>query len=156
MEYDNVVNMDTRTVISGIQFGSFSPEQIESYKRSNVFQKEHSEFQPYLLTSLFDNTRAQNTTDEIISWITRLKTTYELDVERIPLNQVQRWHKDDYEIYHETRNYFSVIAVLVEIGNREVKAWSQPLVRHTEGIILFCKKLAGSIISLFRLNDRQF
>lgn len=138
MEYDNVVNMDTRTVISGIQFGSLNPEQIEIFKKSDMG---HSEFQPGILTSMFDNARAQNTTDEIISWITRLKTTYELDVERIPLSHVQRWHRDDYEIYHETRNYFSVIAVLVEIGNREVKSWTQPLVKAAqEGIIAFLLK----------------
>lgn len=145
MEYDNVVNMDTRTVISGIQFGSYSPELIEIYKNCDISKKGRSEFQPDILTSMFDNTRSQNTIDEIISWITRLKTTYELDIERIPLNHVQRWHKDDYEIYHETKNYFSVIAVLVEIGNREVKSWTQPLVKAAqEGIISFLiKKFNG-------------
>jgi len=139
MEYDNVVNMDTRTVISGIQFGSLSPEQTE------IYQKEHSEFQPDLFTSMFDNKQALNTIDEIISWMTGLKIKYELDVERIPLNHVQRWHKDDYEIYHETKNYFSVIAVLVEIGNREVTSWTQPLVRAAqEGIIAFLvRKING-------------
>lgn len=132
MKYDNVVNMDTRTVISGIQFGSFNTEQIE------IYHKECSEFQSDISASLFDSAQAQNTIDEIISWITRLKTTYELDVERIPLSRVQRWIKDDYEIYHETKNYFSVIAVLVEIGSREVTSWTQPLIKAAqEGIIAF-------------------
>jgi oxidase EvaA len=146
MEYDNVVNMDTRTVISGIQFGSFSPEQVEIYKKSDVFQKEHSEFQPYLLTSLFDNTRAQNTTDEIISWITGLKTKYELNVDKIPLNNVLGWQKDDYTIHHKTNNFFSVIAVLVEIGNREVTSWTQPLVKAAqEGLIAFLLKRINGV-----------
>lgn len=146
MEYDNIVNMDTRTVISGIQFGSFCPEQIEIYKKSYIHQKEHSELQPNILASMFDNTQAQNTIDEIISWMTGLKIKYELNVESIPLNHVQRWHKDDNEIYHETRNYFSVIAVLVEIGNREVKSWTQPLVKAAqEGIIAFLVKRINGV-----------
>lgn len=139
MEYDNVVNMDTRTVMSGIQFGSPDLKQIE------IYQKERSEFQPEILTSMFDSTRTQNTTDEIISWITGLKTRYELNVERIPLNLVKGWLKDDYAIYHETKNYFSVIAVLVEIGSREVTSWTQPLIKAAqEGIIAFLiRKING-------------
>lgn len=140
MEYDNIVNMDTRTVISGIQFGSFAPDV-----NSDLYQKKGSKFQPDLLTSLLDNTRSLNTTDEIISWITGLKTTYELNVERIPLKDVKGWLKNDNEIYHETKNYFSVIGVLVEIGNREVTSWTQPLVKaEQEGIIAFLvKKING-------------
>jgi oxidase EvaA len=145
MEYDNVVNMDTRTVISGIQFGSFNPEIIEFYKNIDIYHKQNSQYHSDLLTSMLDNTRALNTVDEIISWITKLKTKYELNVERIPLNNVQKWQKNDYEIYHETKNYFSVIAVLVEIGSREVKSWTQPLVKTAqEGIIAFLiKKFYG-------------
>lgn len=137
MEHDNVVNMDTRTVISGIQFGSFSSELMNS----DIYQLERSKFQPDLLTSMFDTTRAQNTIDEIISWITRLKIKYELNVERIPLNNIKEWQKDDYTIHHKTNNFFSVIAVLVEIGNREVTSWTQPLVKAAqEGIIAFLVK----------------
>ena len=94
---------------------------------------------------MLDNTRAVNTIDDVISWITKLKTKYELNVEKIPLNSVQGWKKNDSEIYHETRNYFSVIAVKVEIGSREVKSWTQPLVKASqEGIIAYLvKKING-------------
>ena len=145
MEYDNVVNMDTRTVISGIQFGSCIPGKSESDKNIDVYQKDHAEYHSDLLTSMLDDARALNTIDGIISWITKLKTKYELQVERIPLANVQAWQKDEYEIYHETKNYFSVIAVRVEIGSREVKSWTQPLVKAAqEGIIVFLvKKING-------------
>ncbi|MBI5741727.1 MAG: NDP-hexose 2,3-dehydratase family protein [Nitrospirae bacterium] len=145
MEYDNVVNMDTRTVISGIQFGSLCPEQIELYIKSDFHRKEHTMFQPDILTSMFDNTSARNTIDDIISWITGLKTRYELNVENVPLNSVREWQKDDYAIHHKTKNFFSVIAVLVEIENREVASWTQPLIRAAqEGIISFLmKKFSG-------------
>lgn len=145
MKYDNLVNMDTRTVISGIQFGSFDPAMPGFYKDINICQQDHSEYHSNILQSMLDSTRALHTIDDIISWITGLKTKYELNVEKIPLNLVRRWHKDEYEIYHETKNYFSIIAILVEIGNREVKSWTQPLVKAAqEGIIAFIiKKING-------------
>jgi oxidase EvaA len=104
----------------------------------DIYKKGHSKYQSDLLTSMLDNTRALNTIDDIICWITKLKSKYELNVIRIPLKQVEKWRKDDYEIYHETRTYFSVIGVSVEIGNREVSSWTQPLVKTAqEGIIAF-------------------
>jgi oxidase EvaA len=145
MGHNNVVNMDTRTVISGIQFGSFSLNLPEPDKNIDIYQGGHSAYHSDLLISMLDDTRALNAIDGIISWITKLKTKYELDVKRIPLNLVQAWKKGDYEIYHETKKFFSVIAVLVEIGNREVKSWTQPLVKAAqEGIIAFLvKKING-------------
>ena len=145
MEYDNVVNMDTRTVISGIQFGSFSPEIIEFYRNMDIYQKRQSDFRFGLLASMLDNTNAINSIDEIISWITRLKTRYELNVDRVSLKDVEHWRKDEYEIHHDSGNYFSVIGVSVEIGSREVKSWTQPLIKASqEGLIVFIiKKING-------------
>lgn len=146
MNYDNVINMDTRTVISGIQFGSFSPEVVEFYTNMDFYQKRHSNYESDLLTSLLDNTGSLHTIDETISWFTNLKTKYELRVEGIPLKQVERWQKDDYKVYHETKKYFSVIGVSVEIGNREVTAWTQPLIESAqEGIIVFLIKRINGI-----------
>ncbi len=146
MGFDNVVNMDTRTVISGIQFGSVRPEIMELKKKRNFSDSDCSEYCSDLLTSLLDDRSSLNTIDDIISWITNLKTTYELDVERIPLNRVQGWYRDDYEICHETKNYFSVLAVNVEIGNREVRSWAQPLIKAAqEGIIAFLVKRINGV-----------
>lgn len=134
MTRDNVVNMDTRTVISCIPF------DVENYdgKLEDGFGKE-------LLHSFIDKENFLNETDEIISWITKIKSKYDLDVRQIPLDSVNRWYKDEYSIYHEDKKYFSVIAVNVHIDNREVKAWSQPLIKSAqEGIIAFLtKKING-------------
>jgi len=83
--------------------------------------------------------------DEIISWITHKKSFYDLDVERIPLNEVKGWTVGNDEIFHENKKYFSVIGVNVEIGNREVQSWDQPLIKAAqEGIIAFiAKKING-------------
>ena len=98
-----------------------------------------------LLMSALDEKSSLHSIEAIISWITKHKSFAELDIERIPLNQVEDWCKDDYAIFHKDRKYFSVIAVEAEIGNREVYSWTQPLVKSAqEGVIAFLiKKING-------------
>jgi len=140
MLHDNVVNMDTRTVISGIPFANDNSEASEIIK-----ELDKSKYETDLLNSFLDEDNNLNETDEIISWITRIKSKYDLDVRQIPLKDVTKWSKDDYSIYHDDKKYFSVIAVNVNIGNREVTKWSQPLIKSAqEGIIAFLiKKING-------------
>jgi oxidase EvaA len=135
MMKDNVVNMDTRTVISCIPF---DVEKFDGKINSDEYEKN-------LLDSFLDTENNLNETDEIISWITRIKSKYDLEVKQIPLKEVKKWNKDEYSIYHEDKKYFSVIGVNVHIDNREVKAWSQPLIKSAqEGIIAFLvKKING-------------
>lgn len=136
---DNLVNMDTRTVISGINYGSIdsvSDVVLESLK--NESQRE-------LFRSTIATNGALNTTKNIIAWITELKCKFELNVTIKSLNNVNDWIVSDYEIKHESGNYFKVIATEVEISNREVSKWMQPLVKPSqEGLIAFVvKKING-------------
>lgn len=144
LQYDNVVNMDTRTVISGIPFGEYPADVLDFYETLS-FNNDNHVRETGLLLSMLERDRHYQSVDQIISWITRSKSFYELDLERIPLSSVKNWHVDDLEIYHENRKYFSVIGVHVEIGNREVKAWDQPIIKAAqEGIIAFIiKKING-------------
>jgi len=144
LQHDNLVNMDTRTVISGIPFGEYPPDVLDFYetlKFTGDVQKPESG----MLLSMLERDRHLHNTDEIISWITRKKAFYELEIERIPLNQVKNWLISDDGIYHQNKKYFSVIGVSVEIGNREVVSWDQPLIKSAqEGIIAFIvKKING-------------
>jgi oxidase EvaA len=85
------------------------------------------------------------TTDEIISWLTELKTKYSIVVERIPLKSLKQWRWTDREISHEAHPFFSVIAVSVEAGTREVSSWTQPLLKEPQqGLLgLATKKING-------------
>lgn len=144
LRYSNLVNMDTRTVISGIPFGEYPPDVIDFYaslKSGGFIGTREND----LLISMLDNQRHKHTVDDIISWITRQKSMYDLEIKRIPLNSVKNWIISDDEIYHQQRKYFSVIGVQVEIGNREVQSWDQPLMKAAqEGIIAFLiKKING-------------
>ncbi|MCP4152681.1 MAG: NDP-hexose 2,3-dehydratase [bacterium] len=142
---DNLINMDTRTVISNIPFGDYPSEMIDFYKTLHPQPTNPDEFKTSLLMSILETERHLHEIDDIISWLTGLKTQYELDVRPMPLNAIQKWHRDDYSIYHEQKKYFSVIAVSVAIANREVTTWTQPLIKsEQEGIIAFLvKKING-------------
>lgn len=130
LQYDNLVNMDTRTVLSGIPFGVNDKTKASS----NDF-----------LTSELAKDKSVQTMDEIISWITALKFNAELEVSSIPLSNVKYWAKDDYSIFHQEKKYFSVIAVKAKIDNREVTEWTQPMIKSAqEGLIAFIiRKING-------------
>lgn len=114
--YDNVVNMDTRTVISGIPLYS---NQCELLKRGTPIKS----------------------TIEILSWMTSMKCQYELKTNLMPLKDVENWETTDMAIQHKDGKYFKVIAANVSINNREVKTWNQPLVQPSQqGLAAFVVK----------------
>lgn len=139
LTHDNLINMDTRTVISGIPYGDL--DTLKPIKALNSFQ----EYERALLLSELDAKNGLHNIEGIISWITKHKSFAELEVEKIPLNSILDWRKDEYSIYQKDKKYFSVIAVKAEIGNREVNSWTQPLVKSAqEGLIAFIiKKING-------------
>ena len=139
LKYDNIINMDTRTVISGIPFGD-----LNTFERLKREENTNLKLNNFLISEL-DNSKAIHSIEHIISWITRLKSFAELEIEKIALNSINDWKKDNFSIHHKDHKYFSVVAVKAEIGNREVKSWTQPLVKSAqEGIIAFLiKKING-------------
>jgi oxidase EvaA len=144
LQYDNIVNMDTRTVISGIPFGEY-PHSVIDFYETLKYTNENNSHENGLLISMLDSERHLHNIDEIISWITNQKSLYDLDVEKIPLKTVKDWVISNDEIYQKNRKYFSIIGVNVEISNREVMTWDQPLIKASqEGIIAFIiKKING-------------
>ncbi|MEI6125399.1 MAG: NDP-hexose 2,3-dehydratase family protein [Pseudomonadota bacterium] len=148
---DNFVNMDARTVLSCIPLPG--PHAFQKQPLKDMLYAENAyvsdDFSPCLLDSLCcRDDKAFNTTDEIISWLTELKTKYSIVVDRIPLNNLTQWHRTDTEICHETLlPIFSVIAVSVEAGTREVLSWTQPLLKEPQqGLLgLATKKIKGTL-----------
>jgi oxidase EvaA len=89
---------------------------------------------------------ALHSLDHLISWFTDLKTHYDLEVTKIPLQEVDEWCFTDERIHHRDNRYFEVLPVKVYIENREVSTWDQPMVRPcTEGICAFFLKMIGGI-----------
>ncbi len=141
MQFDNIVNMDSRTVISCLPFGNFKAETIELLN----FLNKSGLHQKAFLKSALCMDRSLHTIEEIITFMTQIKSTSDLNIEKIPLRNMKNWVAADTEIHHEENKYFKVIAVEVEIGNREVVKWSQPMIQPAqEGLCAFvCKEING-------------
>lgn len=145
LRYPNVVNMDSRTVISCINFGRYSEHSLrllDAVKRMNGI---HSSKPDSFLYSVLSGDNHLNELQDIIQWITSLKFKYELDVTPIGISEMQNWIYDGNTIHHESGKYFDVMGCRVEIGNREVVSWDQPMVRSAqEGLMGFIvKKING-------------
>ncbi len=139
LAFDNKVNMDTRTVISGIPYGSYDSNVVDIYKC--MFDLSDSRVGINMLCSELDQTSGLFTIDNIISWITELKSYFDLNIKKIPLSEVRDWELNPYEFKHVDNKYFSVIGVNVEISNREVTSWQQPLIKPAqEGLCAFVIK----------------
>lgn len=149
LRYPNVVNMDSRTVISCIKFGSYSERSL---KLVNSLSKQVGEAESNTINKtdsyLYSVLSAENHLHDIqyiIQWMTSLKFKYELNVSPIGISNMKHWIYDGETIHHDQKKYFDIIGVHVEIGNREVISWDQPMVRSAqEGLMGFVvKKING-------------
>lgn len=140
LKYDNLINMDTRTVISGIPFGSYDNKSINIdglLKNTEITNN----FNYNLLTSTIHNDYSYQSFTEILNWLTGLKSKYELEINAISLFDITDWRIDQDSIHHKENKYFTVIPTKIEIGNREVQHWCQPLIQPMQkGIIAFIIK----------------
>lgn len=129
LQYDNVVNMDTRTVISGIPMLVVD----DRYSKNTIG------------ADLLRSGGAINSVSSILNWMTQLKCHYELSTNLMPLSQVKDWSFNDYALRHASGKYFEVIAAEVTISNREVRSWMQPLIKPIHpGLTAFVvKKING-------------
>ena len=134
IQKDNLVNMDTRTVISGVPFEFFGDLETSL-----------GDYELGMLHSANKNIKPKYSFDEIIKWITVLKCHYEISIKSVSIFDIANWQVTADEIRHKDNKYFKVIAAQVEISNREVTNWSQPLVEPLQdGIIAFIvKKING-------------
>ncbi|TDB78121.1 NDP-hexose 2,3-dehydratase family protein [Micromonospora sp. KC723] len=133
LKVDNLVNMDSRTVLAGYPFSEHdgSPERPVSARDGGFHQ---------LLAGYEGRpvTMSHRDIAEPLSWFTEVKTRYDLRRRRVPLNQVKNWICGPDRITHELGRYFSVIGVHVEAGSREVSRWSQPLLAPVgQGVVAF-------------------
>lgn len=144
MRFDNVVNMDTRTVISSISYGNHLSKTVQFY---NALQTNSTTIASKFLQSELESEIALHSFDDIIHWFTQLKTQYDLEITPKPLRSLKNWSVTDDSIAHVDGKYFEVIAVNIEIGNREVRSWDQPLISPVQqGICAFIVKEIFGVI----------
>ena len=144
MRQNSLVNMDTRTVISGISFGNFEKETMTLLDSFGYGDRHIQNGESFLRSALCAGS-GLHTFEEIITFLTHMKSHFDVNIRKIPLKEIKGWIYDRSEIRHEQNKYFKVIAVNVEIGNREVFKWNQPMVEPAqEGLCAFvCKEING-------------
>jgi oxidase EvaA len=135
MRMDNLINMDTRTVISSIFFYLSDYDDIDRINLNLIKETESG------LTKLLSNKNSHLNIAQLLSWITSLKFEYQLSLNSKSLFDLKNWIYDGNIIHHQEQKYFNVIGVNVEIENREVVNWNQPMIQPAqEGILGFLIK----------------
>ncbi|WP_222844413.1 NDP-hexose 2,3-dehydratase family protein [Saccharomonospora sp. CUA-673] len=108
----NLVNMDARTVLSGLPF------LLSGLGRVSGLGTELSGGRVE---------RARHSTSELLSWFTEAKSRHEIERRLVPLGELPDWSLRGGEIVHREGKHFAVIGVDVAASGREVARWSQPL-----------------------------
>jgi oxidase EvaA len=150
LHIDNFVNMDARSVLSTIPM--LDDEQLVRMRHGGLESFLGSSgcngFGATVIRSLCEETDSYRTRDEVISWYTDQLVRYELQVQNVPLAELEGWTVGEWEIAHHA-DLFSVIGVQVESGSREVARWSQPLIADPRpGLLGFLAKRINGVLHL--------
>lgn len=137
LQTDDLVNMDTRTVLSGAA-GLRRPPAPGG-----------DAFEAALAASWQPGGRALNDTAELLSWFTEAKDRCTLVRRLIPLADTERWSLRDGVIAHDDGRHFTVLGVRVEASSREVTGWSQPMFApSSQGVIAFLARRVDGVLHL--------
>ncbi|MGC5015527.1 NDP-hexose 2,3-dehydratase family protein [Streptosporangium sp. DT93] len=75
---------------------------------------------------------------EILSWLSGIRSTVDVQARSLPLNRLRGWHRSGGRISHETGRFFDVVGVRVEAHGREVNRWTQPMIEPVgTGLVAF-------------------
>ena len=132
LQRDNIVNMDTRTVLSSVRLAGLG--STESPSASSSADQTFAE--AVLASTVADPGVATNDFDAAVSWFTRMRVDYRLDTRSVPLNSLADWRYDGRTIAHRSGRYFKVLGVSVAASNREVASWQQPIIESEWGGVL--------------------
>lgn len=123
MKHDNLVNMDTRTVLSGIPFlwgtgvyeDSFAEQLFKDKSLYNsIFKPDSLEYLPKLFQK-----------------INNYKMFSDIRHETVPLYELADWKINEYGMESLKHADFMVRFYNINISGREVQKWTQPLFKAT-------------------------
>lgn len=82
----------------------------------------------------------------LLSWFTMERAGRGTAAELVPLAGIPRWTRRENSIEHDNGHGFRVTAVSVRAGNREVGAWTQPLLEPCgRGVVAFVARRFGGV-----------
>ena len=123
IQFDNIVNMDTRTVISCIPYFYSNQDNVKGYIKpylaNSMFYKDYVKEIKMLYKALNDYKMFNQTTTKLCS-----------------LNSLNEWEINKNEIISKKGEAFKVVFADIFIEGREVVHWTQPLF-EAMGIALF-------------------
>lgn len=119
MKYENLVNMDTRTVLSCIPM-----DKMEKFAPINDVA---------LRNSINDT---EDNTPELYQYINNYKMFDEAEYNLVPLYSLESWETKNNEFACKNPYSFKVVFCDIEIEGREVTHWTQPLF-EASGIATF-------------------
>lgn len=122
MKIDNLVNMDTRTVLSCIPLSTYHYGSEELERISDFITDES------LFNSIF-HANIQDGIENIYNYLNSIKMFSNVKSKLIPLNQLDTWSINNYGITCQGEANFEVRYYDIEISGREVRQWRQPLVK---------------------------
>lgn len=123
MRYDNLVNMDTRTVLSCIPYVLLGTDGDVPFKNKFYFHKTAFSLDRQTIVNLYHQ-------------INRYKMFERGKLERVPLLELKNWKMEDGEFHHIKGYAFKIIFCDIAIEGREISRWRQPLFAAT-GIATF-------------------
>ncbi|MEG2522320.1 MAG: NDP-hexose 2,3-dehydratase family protein [Lachnospiraceae bacterium] len=144
MQYDNLVNMDTRTVLSCIPYAEADIECSQNEWRTQLIKK--SPFAKSVLS-------VHNPITEVWNAINDYKMFNYQKSRIIRLDQLYDWVLSDERFYCKKSYPYDIIFCNIKIDGREVEQWTQPLIRATEKalFVLVQSEIAGEYKYLVKL-----
>lgn len=158
MKVENLVNMDTRTVLSGLPFVTedLSGKDLDQLKQ--IFSDDLPLYRSVFLTDISTSLRPA------LHYLNNYKMFTEVRVVRVPLNELVDWRVNDRGVYCLKKAPYEVAFYDIEISGREVQSWTQPLfkasgkatfvlmVKETEGVLKFLVKARPEIGSFDKIE----
>lgn len=129
MRQDNLVNMDTRTVLSCIPFSKLNLSRMELLSLASSFSDKQ------LFCSIFEGS-GENLLPQIYQEINNRKMFDEMKRQLLPLHELTDWEMKNSEFVRKQPAPFKVVFCDISIEGREVNHWTQPLFEAT-GIATF-------------------
>ncbi|MDR3363335.1 MAG: NDP-hexose 2,3-dehydratase family protein [Clostridiales Family XIII bacterium] len=148
MRVDNLVNMDTRTVLSGFPFALYrlSDGDMGAYR---AYFSEEAFYRSVLLR------QPKDTVTRLCGAMNDFKMYMDIDAQKVPLFQLVDWDVEPEGIVCKHPAGFEVRYYDIEIAGREVMHWMQPLFKATGRATfgLIAKEIEGALAFLVALRS---
>ncbi|MEU4584492.1 NDP-hexose 2,3-dehydratase family protein [Kitasatospora aureofaciens] len=142
LQTDDLINMDTRTVLSGA-VGLRRPAGAVGAG------PDPDSFRGALAASWEPQGWRLNGTTELLRHLALAKERCTLTREVIPLADTAHWSTRDGVVVHDEGRHFTVLGVRVQASNREVSGWSQPMfMPNSQGVAAFLAKRVNGVLHL--------